>query len=250
MSRRARRSLAEFTMPAAASAIVEPLWSTQPSPSVPPPRAARKNHAPRLKIAAKKKQPAHERAKKAHEKIQASAASTAPQTKTTNGADSDGNNLLDAVGEVTSVAAKAAKDYRTWIFEHMKSNMTAGLAYASGLAGLPAAADAHSENLKQVKDRDASGSEQHHSASAKITAEFCGKAFELMTANLNATVEYAQRLGDVKSPSEFVELSTSHARKHVELVITQAVALGAFSQVLSETSAEQLNADIAKAFDG
>ena len=42
---------------------------------------------------------------------------------------------------------------------------------------------------------------------------------ELINANVNATLEYARRLANVRSPAEFIELSTNHARKHFELIM-------------------------------
>ena len=251
-SRRARRSLVEFTLSAipAAGGIVEPFRPAKLNPSISP-RSARPDHAPRLKIADKPKLKPPVRAKKAFDKFQDNAMGAVPQAESKPAAvstDSDGNKLLDAVGEVAAVAAKAVKDYRVWILDQMKSNMTAGLAYAGGFAGLPPAASADSES-EQKNDRGAPGAGQDISPSAKVTAEFCSKAVELMTANVNAAVEFAHRLGDVTSPSEFVALSSSHARKHAELVITHAVALGAYSQELTETSAEQVNTNLAKAFD-
>jgi Phasin protein len=257
MSRHARRSLAEFTMPVipATGAIVEPLRPVQSSPtqsnpsqsnsSFPPPRIA--DHAPHLKIAAKNQLATSKRLKKAIEKAPENVASAEPQAKPVNRADSEGNNLLDAVGEVSSIVTKAAQGYRNWVLENLKSNMAAGLAYASSLTGSPTTAGKHSdkENCDGINT-----SESEHSASAKIMAAFCGKSFELMSANLDAAVEYAKRLGEVTSASELVQLSTSQARKNVELVVTQAVALGAFSQELVETCAERVNTDLAKTIDG
>jgi phasin protein len=51
------------------------------------------------------------------------------------------------------------------------------------------------------------------------------KAFELIDANANAALEYAQGLASLKSPAEVIELSTTHARKHVEIIIRQAAEL-------------------------
>src|SRR5208282_732185 len=62
-------------------------------------------------------------------------------------------------------------------------------------------------------------------AVTKVAGEYRVKAFELMTANINATLEYAQRLVNVKTPTEFIELSTSHARKHSELILKQTAEL-------------------------
>jgi hypothetical protein len=56
-----------------------------------------------------------------------------------------------------------------------------------------------------------------------------------MTANVNATLEYARRLANVRSPAEFIELSTNPARKHFELIMTHT--LGALAQSLTTINA-------------
>jgi len=77
----------------------------------------------------------------------------------------------------------------------------------------------------------------------------CGAGtFDLMTANVNATLEYAQRLANVRSPTEFIELSNNHARKHLELIMTHTAALAALSRSLTTTNAEQMTASIARVF--
>ena len=53
----------------------------------------------------------------------------------------------------------------------------------------------------------------------KTTADFCIRSIDVMTANINATFDYAYRLGAVRTPSEFVALSASHAREQIELVV-------------------------------
>ena len=52
----------------------------------------------------------------------------------------------------------------------------------------------------------------------------------------------------MRSPAEFIELSTNHARKHLELIMTHAAALGALSQSLTATNAERMTNSIARVF--
>ncbi len=59
--------------------------------------------------------------------------------------------------------------------------------------------------------------------------DYRAKAVALINANVNATLDYAQRLGNVTSPAEFIELSTNHAHKHFELIMKHAAAFMAFS---------------------
>ena len=64
--------------------------------------------------------------------------------------------------------------------------------------------------------------------SAEAGDEYRTKALELINANLNATLEYAWRLANVKSPAEFVELSTKHACGHFKFIMTLPLGLMRF----------------------
>jgi hypothetical protein len=70
----------------------------------------------------------------------------------------------------------------------------------------------------------------------KVAAEDPATVFELMMANVSTTLECAQRLVNVKTPTEFVELSMSHGRKQLELAIKQAADLGSIAQRLATAS--------------
>ena len=83
---------------------------------------------------------------------------------------------------------------------------------------------------------------------AKATRDYRAKAFELMTANVKANLEYAKKLRKLRTPFEFIELSTDHARKQFELVMSQTAALGALSRTLTMASAERMSAGIEKVF--
>jgi hypothetical protein len=53
----------------------------------------------------------------------------------------------------------------------------------------------------------------------------------------------------VKSPSEFIELSTEHARKQFESLTQQTKELTALAQQVALATAEPLKTGITKAFD-
>jgi hypothetical protein len=65
---------------------------------------------------------------------------------------------------------------------------------------------------------------------AEAAQEYHAKAFELMTANLKANLEYATKVKKVRTPFEFIELSTIHARKQFELIMSHTTALNALSR--------------------
>jgi hypothetical protein len=56
-----------------------------------------------------------------------------------------------------------------------------------------------------------------------------GLLFEFMNANVDAVFEYALGLTRVTSLTDFVELSTNHARRNVDRIVLQTAELGWFA---------------------
>ncbi|HJX26046.1 MAG TPA: phasin family protein [Chthoniobacterales bacterium] len=74
------------------------------------------------------------------------------------------------------------------------------------------------------------------------------KVIEFARTNSNAAFDFANELLAVKSPSEFIQLSTEQARKQFEVLSEQAKELTALSQKVMLETAEPLKAGAAKAF--
>ena len=86
-------------------------------------------------------------------------------------------------------------------------------------------------------------------ASAKGATDYNLKVFEFARANTNAAFEYVHELFGVKSPFQFVELSSSHARKHFETMTAQAKELNAVAQSVSIEATKPLKAEFTAALD-
>ncbi|TPV99826.1 MAG: hypothetical protein USCAAHI_00743 [Beijerinckiaceae bacterium] len=65
----------------------------------------------------------------------------------------------------------------------------------------------------------------------------------------NAAFDFVQKMSSVKSPSEFLELWTEHARKQVEKLTEQTKQLAALAQKVSLATAEPLKTGVAEAFN-
>jgi phasin family protein len=72
---------------------------------------------------------------------------------------------------------------------------------------------------------------------------------EIARTNTNAAFEHAQQLLRVKSPLEFVELSTAHARKQFDTMIAQTKELTELAQKVTTKITEPLKAGVTKAFN-
>jgi phasin len=79
--------------------------------------------------------------------------------------------------------------------------------------------------------------------------DYSGKVVEFTQSNAKSHVEFLQRLAGVKSPSEFLELSTEQARNQLEKMAEQARELTALAQQVTIASAEPLKMGLAKAYD-
>jgi phasin len=88
------------------------------------------------------------------------------------------------------------------------------------------------------------------STGAQAAADCNSKVIEFARANSNAAFDYASKLLGVKSPSEFIEVSTTHAREQFEVLSVQTKELTALSQKVMLKTAEPLKAGAAKAFGG
>ena len=69
-------------------------------------------------------------------------------------------------------------------------------------------------------------------------AEFRAKALEMMKANAITTVEYARELAGTTTAAEFVELSSTQARKQCELILKQASSLRSLGKTITKSSAD------------
>ena len=90
-------------------------------------------------------------------------------------------------------------------------------------------------------------------AGATATQGFKGanaKVLEFARTNSNAAFDYANALLGVKSPSEFVQLSSEQARKQFEVLSAQTKELTALSQKVMLETTEPLKAGAAKMFAG
>ena len=83
---------------------------------------------------------------------------------------------------------------------------------------------------------------------SKGASEYSAKLVEIMKANTTANLDFAQELLSAKSPSEAVELWTSHARKQYEAFTAQAKELSELSQKVATETVEPIKANASKLF--
>ncbi len=79
--------------------------------------------------------------------------------------------------------------------------------------------------------------------------DYNNKFMEFAHANTNAAFDFVQELYGVKSPSEFMELATEHARTQTTALTEQTKELAALAQKVALATTEPLKAGVTKAFN-
>ena len=84
-----------------------------------------------------------------------------------------------------------------------------------------------------------------YSTAMKGMQDYNNKIIEFTQANTDAAFDFVQKMSGVKSPSEFLELWTEHARKQVETLTEQSKQLVALAQKVTHATAEPLKTGVA-----
>lgn len=107
------------------------------------------------------------------------------------------------------------------------------------------------ESYAKFKD----AAETHNSAieaffanASKGAGEYSAKVMEFMKANTTANLDFAQQLLGLRSPSEALELWSSHSRKLVETFAVQAKELGELGQKVATDTVEPIKESASKLF--
>ncbi len=81
---------------------------------------------------------------------------------------------------------------------------------------------------------------------SKGVSEYNAKLMEFMKANATTSLDFAQELFGVKSPSEALELWTSHTRKQFETLSAQAKELAELGQKVASETVEPIKTSASK----
>jgi phasin len=88
-----------------------------------------------------------------------------------------------------------------------------------------------------------------YSTAVKGAQQYNNKLIEFAHANTNAAFDFFQKVSGVKSPSEFVEVSTGHVRKQIETLTEQTKQLTTLAQQVTRATAEPIKTGVAKVFN-
>jgi phasin len=82
----------------------------------------------------------------------------------------------------------------------------------------------------------------------KGASEYSARLMEFIKANTSANLDFAQELLGIKSPSEAMELWTTHTRKQIETLTAQAKELSELGQKIATDTMEPIKTNASKLF--
>jgi phasin len=122
--------------------------------------------------------------------------------------------------------------------EQMRAFAEKGVSQArDGYAKFKDAAETHNVTIEAV-----------FASASKGASEYSAKLMEIVKANTSANLDFAQALLGVKSPSEAVELWTTHAKKQFETFTAYSKDLTELTQRVAAETAEPIKASASKLF--
>jgi phasin len=90
--------------------------------------------------------------------------------------------------------------------------------------------------------------ERTYLTASKGAADFNLHLLEMAQVNMNAAFDFARQLTRVKSPTEFLELSTAQVRKQFETLTDQTQQLTSLAQKATTDATQPFQAEVAKTF--
>lgn len=122
---------------------------------------------------------------------------------------------------------------------------------SAGPQVLREAAEAGAAQTKQAFDKMSAATtdatalmKDSYTTAMRRAQDYNVKVMEFAQKNTEAAFAFARELSGVKSPAEFLELSTSHSRKQFETLTEQARELATLAQKAAMATAERVEKDL------
>jgi len=144
--------------------------------------------------------------------------------------------MLDSTTKTTT--AKPASSPKTDATQAFRATAEKGTAQAKEAFEKVSAATAEATDL--IKNSVATA--------VKGAQDYNNKVIEFTQTNTKAALDFVQKLSGVKSPSDFIELSTDHSREQFEILTEQTKELAALAQKVTLATVEPLKTGATKAF--
>jgi phasin len=103
------------------------------------------------------------------------------------------------------------------------------------------------EKFKAAAEENTEMLETVYTTASKGATDYGLKVIEIARTNTDSMFDYFEAMFGVKTPSEFVELSTKHAREHFETLTGQGKELAGLAQKVATDTSEPIKAGVSKA---
>jgi len=104
------------------------------------------------------------------------------------------------------------------------------------------------ERMSAATSEAANDMQRSYTVGLKGLQDYNSKWMEFAEANTRAAMEFFQKLSGAKSPSEFIELSTTNAQRQLSTLTEQTKELGELAQQVTLAAVEPLKTGFAKTF--
>jgi Phasin protein len=146
--------------------------------------------------------------------------------------------ISNSADGTTEMAVEAAEDRRAPVRQKLKVSVSASPGDLNDIASpeLPTGPALEEPATQEANSsHDAVNSEKTIPAAtiSAIVADYQAKALGLTEANMSATLEFAQQLVNLRSASDLIKLSSTHARTQIELMIKQSSVLRSLAMNLT-----------------
>ena len=144
------------------------------------------------------------------------------------------------------MAVEAVEDHRAPVLQDQKACVSASPGDVKNIASpeLPTGPALEPATQEANSRHGSVGSEKTIPAAniSATVADYQAKAFALTEANMSVTLEYAQQLANLRSASDFIKLSSTHARI-IDLMIKQSSELRSLAMNLTPSYETHTAAD-------
>jgi len=104
------------------------------------------------------------------------------------------------------------------------------------------------ERMSAATSEAANDMQQSYAVGLKGVQDYNKKWMEFAQANTQAAMEFYQKLSGAKSPSEFIELSTTNAQRQLTTLTEQTKQLGELAQQVTLAAVGPFKTGFTKAF--
>ena len=104
------------------------------------------------------------------------------------------------------------------------------------------------ERMSAATSEAANDMQRSYAVGLRGVQDYNQKWMEFAQANTQAAMEFYQKLSGAKSSSEFIEISTTNAQRHLTTLTEQTKQLGELAQQVTLAAVEPFKTGFAKTF--